>query len=262
MYFQGKTIVITGATSGIGKALAFALAKEKATLLLGARRMELLEETAKACLDLGATAYIHQVDMAQPSSIETFAQWAAIQNGNIDILINNAGIGQRGLAKDTALDVDRQVMEVNFFGQVALTKMLLPHLIKSKGHIAVISSLSGLFGWYQRSAYAASKHALQGFFETLQLELPEVSTTIICPGRIRTEISVNAITGSGGKHGLMDVGQANGIPADVCAAKIVVAIKNKRKLIVIATSERILLWFHTYFRPLFFFLAKRVKANG
>ncbi len=262
MYFQGKTIVITGATSGIGKALALALAKEKATLLLGARRIELLEETAKACKDLGATAYIHQVDMAEPSSIKTFAEWAATQTGQIDVLINNAGIGQRGLVKDTTLDVDRQVMEVNFFGQVALTKMLLPHLIKSNGHIAVISSLSGLFGWHQRSAYAASKHALHGFFETLQLELPEVSTTIVCPGRIRTEISINALTAEGGKHGQMDAGQANGIPADVCAAKIISAIKNKRKRIVIATSERILLWFHRYFRPLFFFLAKRVKANG
>ena len=118
-----------------------------------------------------------------------------------------------------------------------------------------------MFGFPLRSAYSASKHALHGFFETMQLEEPLLSITLVCPGRIRTDISLSAITSDGSKHGVMDDAQLNGIPADVCAKKIIRAIHNRKKLMVIAQKEHILLFFYRYMRPLFYIVARRIKPN-
>jgi short-subunit dehydrogenase len=182
----------------------------------------------------------------------------------IDILINNGGISQRSKVEETDLEVDRKIMEVNYFGAVALTKCVLPYLLKQKsGHIVVISSVTGIFGFPMRSAYAASKHALHGFFETLRTEVLDrnVGVTIVCPGRIKTDISYHALTKDGKEHGKMDEGQEKGIPADVCARKILSAIKKGKKEIYIARSELVLIYLKRFFPGLFYKIAPKIKPT-
>lgn len=179
--------------------------------------------------------------------------------GRMDVVIFCAGQTQRSYAVDTEMQVYRQLMELNFFAPVALTKTLLPQFERQgSGHIVVISSVAGLMGFPLRTGYAASKHALKGFYETLQTEhrLPNFHITIVSPGRINTPISVNAVTGSGEKHGQMDVGQLNGIPVDVCTQKIIRAILKKRRHIIIARSEKILWWLWWFARPLYYKIAR------
>jgi short-subunit dehydrogenase len=258
---HNKTVVITGASSGIGKALALAYSKEKVNLVLIARRKEKLDEIKSYCQTNGSSVKVIVADLSDEKAVEKTAQEALNAFNKVDILINNAGISQRGTIADTIFEVDRKVMELNYFSQIYLTKLLLSEIRKNKGQIVVISSLSGLFGFPLRSAYAASKHALHGFFETLQLEEKEISTTIVCPGRIKTDISLSAITASGEKHGKMDEGQLKGIDVNVCAQKIITAIGNRKKKIIIAKEEKILLFMYNYIKPLFYKIASKIKAT-
>lgn len=258
---QKKTILITGASSGIGEALAIEYANPNIQLVLAARRVSALEKVKEICEKKGAAVVVIVADMSKQEAVENLAKKAHEAFGSIHILINNAGISQRSTIEETIFEVDRNVMELNYFSQIYLTKLLLPELKKNQGSIAVLSSLSGLFGFPLRSAYSASKHALHGFFETMQLEEPLLSITLVCPGRIRTDISLSAITSDGSKHGVMDDAQLNGIPADVCAKKIIRAIHNRKKLMVIAQKEHILLFFYRYMRPLFYIVARRIKPN-
>ncbi len=192
-------------------------------------------------------------------------------------MVNNAGISQRSLVVDTQTTVDRKIMEVNYFGTVNLTKKLLPLMLANGGgKIAVISSITGKFGFPLRSAYAASKHALHGFFETLQLELkPEdnIFITILCPGRIKTNISRNALIYDGSIYGKMDEGQEQGMSADICAQKIVKAISQKKREVYIGgVSQKkrevyiggvdvLMVYFKRYLPALFYWIASRTKAT-
>jgi short-subunit dehydrogenase len=147
---------------------------------------------------------------------------------------------------------------------VAFTKALLPHFVKQgHGHIIVMSSMAGLLGFPMRSAYSAAKHALHGFFETFQTEQPvkDLHTTIVCPGRINTPISLSALTGSGQPHGKMDDGQKNGIPADKCARIILKAAENKKKLIKIAKEEKLLLAIKRVIPSMFYKIAHKVGTK-
>ncbi|UYQ92062.1 SDR family oxidoreductase [Chitinophaga horti] len=244
MYFSNKIVLITGASSGIGKALALELAKQQAKLILTARRAEVLAEVQEECLQYTQHCKLLSFDLTDSAQIAPKAAEALQLFGGLDVLINNAGVSQRSPVTDTAPEVDRQIMEINFFSAVNLTKALLPHFVKQgHGHIIVMSSMAGLMGFPLRSAYSAAKHALHGFFETFQTEQPvkDLHTLIVCPGRINTPISLSALTGSGQQHGKMDDGQKNGIPADKCAQIILRAAEKKKKLIKIAKEEKILL---------------------
>lgn len=257
-FYHNKVVLITGASSGIGKALAMQLAAQKAKLILTARRMEVLQEVKAACLQHTDHCHIIPFDLSQTQQIPELAQKALAIYGNIDVLINNAGVSQRALTVDTDINVDRSIMELDYFAVVTLTKALLPQFIKQqKGNIIVISSVSGLMGFPMRSAYAAAKHALQGFFETLQTEkpAPELHITIACPGRINTPISLSALTGDGKPHQVMDEGQKNGIPVATCAQKILTAAEQKKKRVIIAKEERILLFLKKFVPKLFFKIA-------
>lgn len=257
---QNKTIVITGASSGIGAELMRQLGKDN-QLILGARNTATMAENA-AFYKLNENQYkIFHVDFEDENSVHAFAENAKQAFGKVDILINNAGISQRGKVEATLYSIDKKIMQIDYLSQILLTKQLLPEINKNKGNIVIISSLSGLFGFHERSAYCAAKHALHGFFETLQVENQVITTTIICPGRIQTNISKNAITGTGQTHGEMDPGQAEGIAVEVCVSKIINAVDKKRKLVVIAKKEKILLWLHRYCKPLFFIIAKKISAN-
>jgi NADP-dependent 3-hydroxy acid dehydrogenase YdfG len=241
--FTDQVVWITGASSGIGEALVKAFAQTGARLVLSARRTQELQRVAAATglpadkvltlpLDLTAT------DTLPAKANEAIAHW-----GRIDVMVHNGGVSQRSLAKDTLPAVDRQLMETNYFGAVALTKALLPHFLQRKsGHFVVISSVMGKFGAPLRSGYCASKHALHGFFDALRAECwrENILVTLVCPGYVQTNVSVNALTGTGGKQNTMDEATAKGIPADVCARRIVLATSEGRHEVNIAGPKETL----------------------
>jgi dehydrogenase/reductase SDR family protein 7B len=263
-FFENKVIVITGASSGIGKALAEVIATKGTQLVLAARRLEVLEGTKAICEAKGAICHNLFIDVANPDSILEFANTLKVRFNQIDVLINNAGISQRSQAEETSIEVDRRIMEVNFFGQVALTKAVWPMLVAApRANIVLISSVVGTFGFPQRSAYSASKHALEGFFESWMLENKKTNIhfTTVSPGRIKTNISMNALKSDGSSHAVMDEGQSKGIAANVCAEKIVNGlIANKRK-IYIAKGELVLVFLRKYLPFLYFFLVKKLKLT-
>ncbi len=188
-----------------------------AELVLSARSEDKLSAFAKT-LPHSAQALVVPLDLTAP---ESFPE-AVAAAGPVDYLINNGGISQRSTALDTKPEVVRQVMETNFFGHVELTRLVLPQLIdRGAGHIAVTSSVVGYFGTPQRSTYAASKHALHGYFDSLRYEVAQhgIQVTIICPGYIRTDISKNAVTADGSAQGTMDAGQASGMSPEKFALK-------------------------------------------
>lgn len=227
--FTQKRVWITGASSGIGEALAKAFAKEGAHLVLSARNEKELDRVAGVCTAEGAASVLVQpLDLAQTDTLPSIAAQVLKKMGKIDYLINNGGISQRSKVVDTPLAVDRKLMEVNYFGTVALTKAVLPSMLTHQlGHIVTITSLTGKFGTALRSTYAASKHALHGFFDSLRAELgpnSPIKVTLVCPGFIRTNVSVNALTGTGEAQGTMDDATGKGMDPEVLAQKILRAV--------------------------------------
>lgn len=261
-YYSGKTILITGASSGIGEAVAYELAKQGGHLLLLSRRENELQRVKEECLQYGAASAEYIVaDVLKEEDLQKLEGYIAEKQIKLDVLVNNAGISQRSLALETKLEVDKLIMELNYFAPITINKMLQKHL-NTGAHIIPISSLSGVFGFPLRSAYAASKHALVGFYESMQLEKTPFHITIVCPGRIRTNISVNAVVGDGSKHGEMDKAQLEGMPAEECARKLLKAARKKKKMILIGRKELILYYIKKFVPPLFYKIASNIKANG
>ncbi|MBO9729478.1 MAG: SDR family oxidoreductase [Chitinophaga sp.] len=260
MHYTDKVILITGASSGIGHELALLLAKEKARLILAARNQAALEAVRNQCLSYTPWCEIVLMDVTDEAQVQEGARRALQFFGKIDVLVNNAGVTQRSKLIDTSVAAVRQLMEVNFFGAVMLTQALLPHFrAQGGGQIIIISSMAGLMGYPWRSGYNAAKHALQGYFETLQTEnpIPKLYTTIICPGRVRTPITYSAITANGEAYGKMDPKQVKGLSVALCAQRILKAMHKRKKMVLIAREERILLWFKRYFPPLFYMIARK-----
>ena len=264
MNFNNKTIWITGASSGIGKALAIEWSSYKTNLILSGRNIEKLNEVKTICEEKGADCMVIPLDLTDSNAIEGAVKKADESGLSIDILVNNGGISQRSWAKETPVTVDRTVMETNFFGAITLTKKVLPQMIRNKsGHIVVISSVVGKFGFPLRTAYSASKHALQGYFDSLRAELnsENINITMVSPGRIYTDISINAINHEGKKHGIMDPGQAKGIPADKCARKIILAVKKNKKDILVAKGETLMVYIRKFLPFLYYKLASKVSPT-
>lgn len=264
MKIKDSMIWITGASSGIGEELVYEAIRQGARVIVSARRREELERVRQNCGDRQNKVFVVPLDLTQMDGIDSLVKQLVDQHGSIDILINNGGISQRSLVYETPMEIDRRIMEVNYFGQVALTKAVLPYMMKQgHGHIAAISSLTGKFGFPLRSAYAASKHALHGFFETALLELHDknIGITVANPGRIRTQISVNALNPDGTPSGNMDPGQEKGMPADECARKILGAIRKNQPEITIGKLDTIMVYFKRYLPFLFRFIAKRVDPR-
>ncbi len=260
MHFKNKTVWITGASSGIGAELARQLAIQGARLILSARNVAALEAVAATCRQAGAACAVLPADMLQATQLpETTANAIAVY-GHIEIVVLSAGSSQRSLASQTELHVYRYLMELNFFAPLIITQQLLPHFKETrKGHIVAISSMAGLMGYPLRTGYAASKHALKGFFETLQTEQQQAGLhiTIVSPGRVNTPISLNAVLADGSTHGRMDKGQLNGIPVEVCARKILAGMQKRKKHLIIARSEQILWWLWWFARPLYYRIARK-----
>lgn len=193
-FFKDKVVWLTGASSGIGEALAYELDRYGAKVILSARRKDMLYQVKLRCQNPDHIAVL-PLDLEDLDRLPDKAQAALKTWGNLDIVIHNGGIGQRAYAQNTPLEIDQHIMTVNYFGAVALTKALLPHLLAQRhGHLVVISSLVGKFGTPYRSAYAASKHALHGFFDSLRAEVAaeNIQVTLACPGSIQTDITSKA----------------------------------------------------------------------
>ncbi len=234
-----RVVWVTGASSGIGEALAYAYSEKGARLVLSSRDEGRLREVQSRCAEPGRHLVV-PFDLRDTPSVGTRCAEVLEHMGHVDILINNGGISQRSLAMETPLDVDRMIMETNFFGTISLTKAVLPSMTeRGSGRIVVISSLVGRFGTPLRSAYSASKHALHGFFESLRSEVWDlgIGVTLVCPGFIRTNISVNALTGDGSPQGTMDEAQAHGMPPDACAWKIIAAVEKGKSEVYIGGRE-------------------------
>jgi len=262
MFYQNKVVWITGASSGIGEALAYELARQQAITILSSNQPEELERVKKNYDKIGGKSFIQFLDITSMDKMESITQALIEKFGRIDILINNVGISQRALAIETPLEVDRKIMEIDYFGTIALTKTVLPHMMKAKsGYIAVTSSISGKFGFPLRSAYSAAKHALHGFFETLRAEVSNdnIKILIAFPGRVKTNISLHALTKDGTAHGKMDKGQNTGIPAQKCAKHYLKAIRKDKKEVLIGSSELLMVYIHKFFPKIFYKLARKIK---
>ena len=258
-----KIIWITGASSGIGEALAYQWSEKEHFLILSARREDELRRVKNNC-KYPENCMIIPLDMSNQSDIEQRADEVLKQFGSVDILVNNAGISQRSLAAETLIEVDRKIMEVNYFSGVVLTKKLLPSMIANKnGHIVAISSIVGLFGFPLRSAYSAAKHAIHGFYETLWAENQAngINVTIICAGRILTNISLHALKKDGNPHGEMDNAQENGITAEKCAKKIIKSVKQRKKEVYIGRKEIFMIYFKRYIPYLYYKSVSKIKPT-
>lgn len=259
---RGKVAWVTGASSGIGEALAKALSAAGARLVLSARRKEELERVRTAC----TAAEVHMVlpfDLLHFDA-EAVAQSALEQMGRIDLLIHCGGISQRGTVLETALDVDRRIMEINYFSTVTLTKAVLPSMVAQRqGHLVVISSLSGKISTPRRSAYAASKHALHGFFESLRTEVigDNIQVTMVCPGYVKTALSLHALTGDGSAHGELDPTQAKGMTPEALATRILRAIEKNEEEILVGGTEVLGVYLNRFVPSLYKKIIRRRKIT-
>ncbi|MFM7379777.1 MAG: SDR family NAD(P)-dependent oxidoreductase [Bacteroidota bacterium] len=253
-------IVITGASSGIGEALALEAARRGHPLILLARRLDELDRVAQLCLAQGSPrCQTLHLDLANNDSIQDCARQILALGWPLHGLINNAGISQRSTARNADANSELHLMQVNYLGPVFFTKKLLPAL-PSGGGILVISSVVGLFPFPQRSSYAASKHALHGYFETMALEeKSRLRITIACPGRVRTNISLNALASDGRSHNTMDPGQVGGLDPAHCARLIWSAWHANRRRVLVARGEKVLWWLYRFIPSLFDRVALRVS---
>lgn len=241
MFYKNKVIWITGGSSGIGEAMTKQLNSEGAKVIISARRMEELQRVKNSCKFPNNVDCV-VLDVTDIVAVNQTAEKLLERYHKIDISILNAGVSQRSLAADTALSVDKRIMNINYFGAISVTKALLPSMIQHQlGHFVVTSSLSGKFGVPLRTAYSASKHALHGFYDALRAEVFEhnIKVTLICPGYIRTNISVNALVGEGQTHGVMDKNQDKGWTPEAAAAKILKAVEKGKREIAFGGKEAI-----------------------
>ena len=235
MRFNGKNIWVTGASSGIGEAFAVAFSREGAKVILSARNAAELERVRASC-DEPQRHVVLPLDLTDEASIRR----AAEQAGDVDIVVNSGGVSQRSLAMETELAVERAIMDLNFFGTVALTKAVLPRMIaRKRGHIVPVSSVVGYVGTPLRSAYSASKHALHGYFDSLRAEVAKdgIDITIVCPGYIRTNVSRNAMTGDGSKFGQMDETHVSATTPEACARAVVDGVAKRKREVHVGGKE-------------------------
>jgi len=263
-YFKGKKVWITGASSGIGESLAKELSKQGGHLILSGRNEAKLQQVKEKCHPNSPSILILPFDLSNTEHIEEAVKQAIDQVGTIDLLINNGGISQRSLAHETDLAIDRKIMNINYFGNIALTKAILPFMLKQGGgHIAVTTSIVGKFGFPLRSAYSASKHALYGFYDTLRAELHEkdIKVTMICPGRVHTNISLHAINRDGKEHGQLDEGQKTGISSQKAAKTILKALKRQKKEVFVGGKELLMVHIKRFIPSLFDKIARQIKPT-
>ena len=236
--FAGKIWWITGASSGIGTALAEALAKKDARLILSGRNTEALEDVAKRCATPSLVLPFEATDFAAiPSIVDRASDWAAGNGGAIYGLVNNAGISQRSLAVDTVFDVYQRIIAVDLLAPIALTQALLPKMVAAKGgHIIAISSVAGIAGVPLRSAYCAAKHGLIGYHDSLRAETAHqgIQVLVVAPGSVKTNVSKNALDANAKTRGVSDNAIDTGMDPAVAAGRIIEAVTSGKRELILA----------------------------
>lgn len=263
--FRGKNVWISGASSGIGEALVYELSALGARLIISSNDLAGLQRVEATCVDrYNVSPLVQSLDLSNTEGVNDIVSDVIKQVGHIDFLFNIAGISQRARIEETPLWVDRKIFEINYFGTISLTKAVLPYMIERKsGYIVATSSITGRFGFPLRSSYSASKQAIHGFFETLFLENKSnnIRTSVLIPGRVRTNISLHALEKDGTEHGKLDDGQANGITPERAAKIIVRGILRDKREILVGSKELLLLRIRRLCPPLFFKIADKVKST-
>lgn len=254
MNLQNKIIWITGASSGIGEALVYECAKQGAKIILSARRESELERVAKQANLKAENFLILPFDLSNTTNANELAQKVISKFGSIDVLINNGGQSQRSEATETTTEQERILFEINYFSAINLSKAVLPYMLqKSSGKVVVISSIAGKFGFYLRSSYSAAKHALHGYFESLRLETEKkgISILLVCPGKIKTNVSINALSSNGKTHNKMDESHEQALSAEACAQQIISGILNNKEEIFIGGKELLIVKIKRFLPKLF-----------
>ncbi len=264
MINKNKTAWVIGASSGIGKALSIDLAKLHVNLVLSSRNTEELEKIKMTCLQHTKHCTVIPLDLEENTDYGPKVKEVIQEYKAIDYLILSGGISQRSLASETPLNIDRRLMEINYFGNISVTKAVLPYMTAQKsGHIIVVSSIVGKFGFPLRSAYSAAKHALHGFYETLRAEQKSnnIKVTIVVPGRVQTNISYNAIIKDGSRYKQFDDGQAQGISVESCSRQIIKAIRKNKKEVLIGGKELKLVWIRKFLPFLFYSFVNKIEPK-
>ena len=232
-----KVVVITGASSGIGKALATELAKKGAFLVLGARRFDRLEQLQQELSP--AKVLCCRTDVSKENDCRQLIEQAVARFGRIDVLINNAGISMRAVFEDLELDVMKQLIDVNFWGTVYCTKYALPHLLKSHGSVVGIISIAGFVGLPGRTGYAASKFAVRGFLDTLRIEnmRKDLHVLVAAPGFTASEVRKSALTAHGRCQGETPRNENRMMTAEACARHIIHAIERRKRQLILTFLE-------------------------
>jgi len=263
MEVKNKIVWITGASSGIGEALCYKLNQAGAKLIISSRSTEALYQVKNKCTKNQLDVHVLPLDLEKTLELQDKANAALSIFGRIDIIIHSGGVSQRSIAMDTELDVAQKIMNINFWGTVVLTKAILPSMLSNhSGQIVIISSLVGKFGTKFRSAYSASKHALHGYFDSLRSEIDsKIKISIICPGFIKTNVTINALTADGTKQNTMDDAQANGMSADECAVQIINAIKSGKEEVYIGGKEKYAVLLKRFLPGLFSKIVRKAKVT-
>ncbi len=262
-YFEGKTIWITGASSGIGEALVYALDACGAKLIISARRLDDLERVRQKTKN-PASVDILPFDLSSQASVEEAIHTCFGRHSRIDMLFNNGGISQRAEALDTPTDVERRLMEVNFFSNILLSKAIAKHM-KSQGggHLVITSSLMGKWGFFLRSGYAAGKHALHGYYDSMRMEVEphNIRITLLTPGFIASDISKHALDADGKATGEMDQNQAGGMSTTDCARHILAGVAAGKTEFGIGGKELLGLKLRRFFPSLFERILRKRSAR-
>lgn len=243
--------------------MAYAFAREGARLVLSSRRPAELERVRTGCAR-PAEHCIVPLDLARSESFAEVTAEVIRRCARIDVLVNNGGVSQRALAADTTLEVERALMEVDYFGPVALTKAVLPTMrARQAGHVVVVSSVMGYIGTPGRSTYAAAKHALHGYFDSLRAEVwrEGIRVTLACPGYVQTAVSANALGPQGRRHGTTDQRTARGITPERCAAAIVRGVARRREEVHVGGKEVAAIYLKRFVPWLLSHLVRRMKFS-
>ncbi len=264
MRFSDQVVWLTGASSGIGAAAARAFATEGARVVLSSRDATALEQVRQTCAR-PADHLVLPLDLRRSDTFPALVTAALAHCGRIDVLVNNGGVSQRALALETSEAVERAIMEVDYFGTVALTKAVLPAMRSRRaGRVAVISSVMGYVGTPGRSSYAAAKHALHGYFDSLRAELwrDGITITLLCPGYVRTAISANALGPRGEQHGRLDAATARGLAPERCAAALLAGLARRRREVYVGGWEVAGIYLQRFFPGLFARVVRRMRFNA
>ena len=246
---QDKVVVITGGSSGIGRALAHQFGSEGSKILITGRREQALMETANSLRESGIEVSTMVADVSKESDNQRMAQLAMEQYGGIDVLINNAGISMRALFQDVDLEVIRKVMDINFYGSIFATKYCLPSIIDRKGSVVGVSSIAGYRGLPGRVGYSASKFALQGFLESLRTEMIPKGVHVLtaCPGFTSSNIREASLTKDGSSQGKSPRNEQKMMSAETCSELIYRAVKKRKKHLVLTTQGKLTVWMNKWF---------------